>query len=300
MLPESPFSSGAAGTTGAAFLKLARSARSEALGGAAVAGASDADALFSNPAGLSSLDPEHPSDLSFSYHSLLESAYLGYAAYGHALGRFGAVGGSVVYFSQGAMTAYTSQGDPNGTFAPNDLAVALSYAQRFRTFALGGSLKMIRSSVDDVSGATAALDIGGQAKNVCLLGDRPLDVGASLTNMGPAIKLGGMSAPLPLALALGALWHTTPNVDAYLDVRLPSDQDPYASFGLETNYAFDKLRRKAFLRAGYNQAYSRDIDGLTGLTAGCGLDLGAFRLDYAWVALGDLGMQNRVTLAFRF
>ena len=39
---------------------------------------------------------------------------------------------------------------------------------------------------------------------------------------------------------------------------------------------------------------------LARLSAGGGLDLGNFRLAYAWVSFGDLGMQNRFTLAFRF
>ncbi|HAM36719.1 MAG TPA: hypothetical protein DEB40_00675 [Elusimicrobia bacterium] len=300
MLPDSPFSSKAAGTTGAAFLKLALPARSEALGGAAAAGADNSDALFINPAGLLTLGPETPSDLSFSYNSLLESSYLSYAAYAKALGKSSALAAGFVYFSQGAMTAYNGQGDPAGTFRPSDLAVSAAYARRFDEFSLGGGLKMIRASVDDVSGTTAALDFGGQARNVCLVGERPLDVGASLTNFGPAIKLGGASAPLPLALAAGMLWHASPALDSSLDVHLPVDQDPYVSLGVEAFLFFDQSRRKAAFRVGYDQSHGRDIDGLTGMTAGMGLDLGAFRLDYAWVPLGDLGMQNRITLAFRF
>ena len=299
-MPDSPFSAKAAGTTGAAFLKLAQAARGEALGGSAAAGAEATDALFSNPAGLSSLGPEAPSDLSFSYNSLLETSYMGYAAYGRAVGSSGALGASLVYFSQGAMTAYNGVGDAVGSFRPNDLALALSYAHRFARLSLGGSLKMIRSSLDDVSGMSAALDLGVQAKNACLVGDRPLDLGASVSNFGPPIKLGGVSSPLPFALAGGMLWHTTPAFDSSLDLHLPADQDPYVSFGIEAKFRFDKERRRAALRAGYNQSHGRDIDGTTGLTAGAGLDLGAFRLDYAWVPFGDLGMQNRVTLAFRF
>jgi len=300
MFSPAAFSAGASGTTGAAFLKFARSARDSALGGTSAAGAQGADALFSNPAGLSSLLPESPSELSLSYDNLLESSYLGTAAWGRPVGRSGAFGADLVFFSQGALTAYNGQGDAVGSFRPYDLAVALAYARRFDDFSVGGGVKMIRSSVDDVSGTSAALDLGAQASDICLVGDRPVDFGAHLSNLGPPIKLGGMSAPLPFAFASGVLWHMATVVDSSLDVHLPSDQAPYVSVGVEATYRFDQQKHRASLRFGYDQSHSRELNGSAGMTAGGGLDLGGFRLDYAWVPYGDLGMQNRFTLAFRF
>jgi hypothetical protein len=288
------------GTTGAAFLKLAGSARESALGDAAAAGAQGADALFTNPAGLSTLLPESPSELSLTYDNLLETSYLGTAAWGLPVGRSGAFGADLVYLSQSALTAYSGQGDAVGSFQPYDLALALAYARRFDGFALGGSVKMIRSSLDDVAGTSAALDFGAQAGNVCLVGDRPLDVGAYLSNLGPAIKLGSLSAPLPFAFTGGALWHLATAVDTRMDVHLPSDQAPYVSLGVEGTYRFDQQKHSASLRLGYDQNHSRELDGGAGLTVGGGLDLGGFRVDYAWVPYGGLGMENRFTLAFRF
>jgi hypothetical protein len=280
---------------------LALPARTEALGGASAAGAEGADALLTNPAGIAALGQHSPADLSLSYNSLLETAYLGYGAFAKPIGKSGALAAGVVYFSQGAMTAYTNKGDPAGSFAPQDMSAAAAYAHRFERFSLGGSVKFIRSVVDDVSGNTAAVDIGAQSKNVCMVGDRPLDLGAAITNIGPAIKMGGYSAPLPMRLAIGAVWHTSPVFDSSLDVNVPTDNDPYVGLGVEGHFSFTRERSKAFIRLGYNQKNGRDVDGLAGLTAGAGLDLlSSFRLDYAWVPLGDLGMQNRVTLAFRF
>ncbi|MCX5794183.1 MAG: PorV/PorQ family protein [Elusimicrobia bacterium] len=300
MFAPSAFSAGSVGTTGAAFLKLVRSARDSALGGAAAAGAQGAEALFTNPAGLASLLPESPSELSLSYDNLLESSYLGSAAWGRPVGRSGALGADLVYFSQSAQTAYNGRGDAVGSFRPYDLAVALAYARRFDGFALGGGLKLIRSSLDDVSGTSAALDFGAQARSICLVGDRPVDVGAHVSNLGPPIKVGGTSAPLPLAFAGGVLWHLSTFVDSSLDVHVPSDQDPYVSLGVEATYRFDQGKHSAALRLGYDQNHIRELDGAAGLTAGGGLDLGGFRVDYAWVPYGDLGMQNRFTLALRF
>jgi hypothetical protein len=55
-----------------------------------------------------------------------------------------------------------------------------------------------------------------------------------------------------------------------------------------------------FIRVGYDQSHGRKVDGLTGLTAGGGVELKGFRLDYAWVPFGTLGTTNRFSLAFRF
>jgi hypothetical protein len=83
-----------------------------------------------------------------------------------------------------------------------------------------------------------------------------------------------------------------------LDLNLPVDGDPYVSYGLEAI-----LRQKFWtgaLRVGFNQSRGRGIDGISGLTAGAGFDLDTFRFDYAWIPFGDLGMTNKVSLAFRF
>lgn len=300
MFPSSPFSAGGAGGTGAAFLKLVRSTRESALGGAASANARGSDALFSNPAGLASLVPESPSELSLTYDNLLETSYLGTAAWGRPLGTDGALGADAAYFSQGAMTSYNGLGDNTGSFRPYDLAVSLGYAHRFQSLALGGKFKLIRSSLDDVSGVSAAVDFGAQVKSLFLLGDRPVDAGAHLSNLGPPIKLGSVAAPLPFAMAGGLLWHMSKAVGANLEVHLPADQDPYVSLGVEATYRFDAEKRAASLRLGYDQSHGRELSGAAGMTAGGGLDLGSFRLDYAWVPYGDLGMQNRITLAFCF
>lgn len=298
MFPSSPFSSGAAGTTSAAFLKLPDGARAEAMGGAAAAGVEGSEAMFWNPAGLARLGPEAPQDVSLDYSQLLGTTYSGGAAYARPLGALGAIGASLAYFSQSAQTAYSATGDATGNFTPNDFALAAGYAHRVGIVNLGGALKLIRSSLADVSGTTAALDFGAQALHVGDVGDGPLDAGLAFQNLGPAMKLGGAASPLPFSIAGGILWHASSFANLALDLHFPVDDDPYVSFGLEGVYAQPKW--KGFLRMGYDQSHSRDVDGLSGLTAGAGLDLQKFRMDYAWVPFGDLGTTNRISLAFRF
>lgn len=280
-------------------------ARAQALGGAVSAGVEGSEALFWNPAGLARLEAEAPADLSLSYNALLESAYSGTVAYARPIGRDNVLAVGLVYFSQSALTSYNGQGDPTGSFAPNDLALSGAVAHRFgETWQAGAGLKLIRSSLAEVTGVTVALDAGLQARHLAVAGDGAVDVGAGISNLGPALKLGSAAA-LPFVMRAGILWHMTPIISPSFDLNFPVDQDPFVSIGVEGRLKFSeksgaKGPRQAALRVGYNQNQGRDVEGtLAGVTAGAGLDLGAFRIDYAWVPFGDLGMTNRISLAFR-
>ena len=274
------------------------------MGGAVAAGAQGAEALFQNPAALARLQPESPSEVALGYDALLESAYQGAAAYARPLGRDGALGAGLLYASQSPQTKYTSIGDASGNFTPLDVAAGAGYARRVGPITLGAGLKMIRSSLADQSGTSAAVDFGVLAKHVADLGEGPLDVGGSVTNLGPPLKLGATASPLPLNARAGALWHLSPNFDAAFDLTFPVDQDPYAAVGMEMRFpaAIVGSARPwiAALRAGYNQNAGRTVDGFSGVSFGGGFDFAALRVDYAWIALGGLGTANRITLAFRF
>ncbi len=298
VFPGHPFSSKAAGTTGAAFLKLPEGARYEALGGAAAAAAEGADSLFWNPAGLGRYESGAKSNLSLSYSSLLETEYSGGAAFAKPGIGPGALAAGAVYFTQSAITSYNTVGDPTGQFTPNDFALSIGYGMTMGRVRAGAALKVIRSELAGETATTGAVDAGIQADHVADIGDGALDLGAALSNLGEPIKLGSVASPLPFSLRGGAEWHASPWFNGLLDVVLPVDQDPYVAVGGEA-----VLRQPQFtaaLRLGFNQSHTRSIDGVTGVTAGGGLDFGSFRVDYAWVPYGDLGMTNKATLAFRF
>ena len=269
----------------------------------AAAGAG-AEAVFLNPASLARIEAETPSEVAVGYDALLESAYSGSAAYARPMGRDGAFAAGLVYTSQGAQTAYNGVGDSTGRFTPTDLALGAWYARRLiGPLSLGGGLKLIHSSLDDRSGTTAALDLGLLAKHVADLGDGPVDLGFAITNVGPPLKLGGSSDPLPARMRAGAMWRVSPNLDVGLDLNLPVDADPYVALGVERRIlaaAFGSAKPWAVaLRVGYDQNRTRGVEGLTGLSAGAGFDASRLRVDYAWVPFGELGTVNRISIAFR-
>ena len=302
--PPGAFSSRASGATGAAFLKTPGGARASAMGGVSAAAGRGADAVFLNPATLADLDATSPSEVAVGYDALLESAYTGSVAYARPMGQAGAFGAGLLYASQSAQTAYTAVGDPNGTFTPSDLALGAWYAQRLGAISLSGGLKLLRSSLADATATTAAFDFGLMAKHAADLGDGPLDVGASFTNLGPPLKLGGTGDALPARVRAGADWHLSPTFDAGLDLVLPVDQDPYVSLGVEGRIPAARIKSDKpwviAIRGGFDQSRTRGIDGFTGFSAGAGFDFSAMRVDYAWIPFGDLGTVNRISLGFRF
>ncbi len=274
------------------------------MGGTVAAAARGAEALFQNPAGLARLRPESPSEVALGYDALIETAYQGSAAYARPLGREGALAAGVLYDSQSPQTYYSVQGDAVGSFTPMDLAAGAAYARRIGPVALGGGLKLLRSSLADRSGTSFAADFGAMLPHATDLGDGPLDAGLTVSNLGPPLKIGSTADPLPFRARAGAVWHASPNFDAALDVVFPVDQAPYATAGAEARFPAAMVGSTrpwtAALRAGYDQNRSRGVDGFTAVSFGAGLDFAAFRVDYAWLALGSLGYANRVTLAFRF
>jgi hypothetical protein len=298
IFPSSPFSGNAAGTTGATFLTLPTGGREDAMGGAAAAGTEGAEAMFWNPAGLGRMAPEARPELAMGYSDLLSQTYAGSLAYAHPLGAKGVLGVGLDYFSQSPQTAYSSVGDSTGQFTPYDAALGAAYAYRLGSYLLGAGAKLIRSSIADTAGTAFAVDLGFQAPHVIDLGEGPLDAGASINNLGTPMRVGSVSAPLPMTMRLGGQWHIVPTVNAALDLVLPVDNSPYVAFGLEG--VMKQNGWKGFLRLGYDMNNGRGVDGLGGITAGVGVDFSRFRLDYAWVPFGDLGTTNRILMVFRF
>ncbi|HVE13787.1 MAG TPA: PorV/PorQ family protein, partial [Elusimicrobiota bacterium] len=300
VFPESPFSDAAAGTTGATFLKIPSGARAQAMGGAGAAAIEGSEALFWNPAGLAGWDKSSLNELSASYSALLETSHASALAFAHPLAEDrGTLGASLLYFSQSEIQGFTTTGDPDGSFAPRDMALSLGYARSGERFSAGGAVRVLRSELAGASGSSFAADFGIRARGVTDIGEGPLDLALCAQNFGPPIKLGGVSAPLPFVARGGSLWRVSPRLNGLLDLVLPVDESPYVALGGEFHGAIgDSL--KGALRAGYNMHNAHKVDGFAGVTAGFGLEVARVRVDYAWVPLGDLGTTHRITIAGRF
>jgi len=115
------------GITAAPFLTIGVGAKATGMGGAFVATASDASALFWNPSGIARID--HAEGI-FSHINWIADINYDFIGFLLPTGRFGTVGASITTLSMEDMLVRT-ESEPLGTgeyFQSGDLSLALSYA----------------------------------------------------------------------------------------------------------------------------------------------------------------------------
>ncbi len=282
-----------AGTTGFSFLKVGVGARATSLG-AFTAIRGDIEAPAWNPAGLHGL-PSRTASLAYtSYLVDTEAGFLSIAVPGSDR----TYGLSLNYFSYGDLARTDSDGQELGTFSASDVAAALTATQSLFSGRLvaGASVKSIHSSIDDYSASAIAFDLG-------LIFAGPVDgmaIGASMANLGSVYSgyTDGFDDALPVLLRAGVSHrpaHFPIPLLLVADFTIPNDNDAYATFGAE----FD-VGGGLYVRPGYSlQQGGSAGDEALGLSAGGGLALERYRVDYAFSSFPDLGDVHRISLSGR-
>jgi hypothetical protein len=274
----------------AAFLNIGSGARYLALGGAGVALADDANALYWNPAGLASLDKREATASHAELSQTVRDDFLAYAQPTSA----GTFAGGFTYLSQSALEGRDAQGHKTGGFQASDAALSVAFAKKAGIADLGGTLKAIQSHIGSAQASGVAFDLGARKRMDAWT------VGVELRNAGPGLKYDNERNDLPLRLELGAAY----KIAGRHFVTAQWTNGPRGTgndFGVGGEY---RVRQGARLRAGYTTLSSvaggSGFDAARGLTLGVGLNLGRWTLDYAAVPMGELGSTHRFTLSARF
>jgi hypothetical protein len=284
---------GGVGTSGADFLTVGVGARALAMGGAftAVDSGADANAVNWNPGALGFVDKPN---VTASYNSLFVDENQGYLGYAAPLAKGGGVWSAGVNYLV-VTNIQKRAGDtenPDATISNQNYAAGLSYARAFGDrLALGGTLKYVRTALDNLKENAMAVDAGA----ILRTGVDDLTVGATMRNLGSNIGPDSM----PLSLKGGVAYKM-------LSRRLLLDSDfnwvaterrAYWSFGTEFWVSPNLAVRGGYeLGHGADQLQSRAV----GLGVGLGLKFSRFTMDYAFLPYGDLGNTHRVTLGLRF
>ena len=313
------------GTVAAPFLEIGVGSKAEGMGGAFVAVANDASALYWNPSGIATLPKNEAIFMHSEFFGGFNFDYFGIVV---PLGNFGTLGGSITSFSSDELTVRTVD-RPEGTgefFNSQDLAVAVSYARNLTDrFAIGFNFKFINQRIWRETAQGFGMDIG----TLFVAGpNRNFRIGATLTNFGSKLKLGGKdllvfqdvapdqlgnndqipatlqtdSWPLPLnfqaGLAIDLINGESNRLTIAWDVLHPSDNNESVNIGGEYN-----LNNTFFLRGGYRNLFLDDSE--EGFTVGGGVSanfLGnwQFKLDYSYTDFGRLNNGQRFTLGVVF
>jgi hypothetical protein len=286
------------GTFDGQFLKIGVGARGEGMGGAFVAVADDATALFWNAAGIARIDADK-SELSLNHANWPADLSFDQVGYVFHMKKIpGAFGVHVRALSMQPMeetTAYQPLGTGR-TFDAGMMAFGLTYARSFTDkFSAGFTANMIHEGLADLSQSNVAFDVG----TLYDVGTAGMKIGMAISNIGSEIQFIDRSARIPAIFRVGTSATLMQSSDQKLvgsfEFSHPPDNSERMNFGAE--YAF---RKYLFLRGGYNYRY--DSEGIAG---GVGFHFpvsvaGMADLDYAYTDMKDLGSAHRFSMRFQF
>ena len=285
-IPSRALAQTSAGGESFEFLLLDANARAVAMGGAYTALATDANALLYNPAGLARVKMHEATFMHNQYLQGLTQEYLSMATASGWSASFN-------YFNFGSIdrTTLSQQSGGIGEFGLSNMALGAGYGWNYGALSLGGGLKYIRETADNITAAGCAADIGALLDIKRLPG---LTMGAALQNMGPAVKFISKREKPPFLIRGGMAYSFNAFNSlsvAALDVsKVDSDK---LRFGLGAEILLNNV---IALRAGFT---TRNEAGI-GLTAGVGWQWKSGSIDYALAPFGDLGLAHRISLNYRW
>jgi hypothetical protein len=244
---ESGYSGDTARTGTAAGMQLTVpvGARYLAMAGSNIADVQGVDALYWNPAGLSSMTSSAAGV--FSTMTIFNDVSVNYMGLGFRMGETGSLGISLKSIDFGDIP-FTTEQDPDGasgqTFSPTFVTVGLTYStQLTNVIQVGLTAKIVSESVDRASASAFAFDAGIQYHDIA--GFNGLSFGLAVKNVGTSMQYSG-SAFTGEGIQTGGDFPDFYNSEAAID-------DLPASFeiGLGYKYSLDE-QNSLFLASNFD------------------------------------------------
>ena len=286
------------GTFGGQWLKIPVGARGSGMGGAFVAMADDATAVFWNAAGIARINQDK-SQLSLNHATWpaeLSFDQVGYVFHMKKIPGAFAVHARALSMSPMEETTAFQPFGTGQTFDAGMLAAGLTYARSFTDkFSAGLTANLIHTGLADLTQQTFSVDIG----TLYDVGAAGMKIGMAIQNIGSQEKFIEREARIPSIFRVGTSADLFRSGEQHLvgsfEFSHPPDNAEAFNFGAEYSYS-----RYVFLRGGY--AFNYDSQGLAG---GVGFHFpvsvaGMADLDYAYTDMLDLGASHRVSLRFEF
>ncbi|MBI4679332.1 MAG: PorV/PorQ family protein [Elusimicrobia bacterium] len=260
--------------------------------GAYTAAADDINALYWNPGGLSFLSKP---ELGFTHTELYGEARLETLGYAHPT-RLGTFGASTSYLGQGRIERRDSQGLKAGDYSASDRLFVLGYAHPIGRFGLGVNAKFLQQQIAETTVSGFAADLGAAYRPV-----RSLRLGVSVLNLGPGMRWQSGDSQLPLTLTGGAAYSIIPQFMLAADVRHRFLEKKLSlGLGFEAEVYRGFLLRASYLAANGSTAAGSSVPALSRFTAGFGLRLRDYSVDYSFAPAGHIGNAQRLSLGYRF
>jgi hypothetical protein len=305
------------------FLELPNSARIAALGGnqIALSDSTDLNLPYHNPA---SLHKAMEKRILVNYVNYLSDINYGYASYAKSFGNIGNFALGMHYINYGDFQEATEEGNLTGNnFKAAEYSFHIIYSNRYKRLNYGASLKPILSSFESYQSFGLAADLGlsiaskDNYTNVSLVAR---NLGSQITtyynsgdyeripfNLQAGITRRLKHAPINLALNMQYLNHwDLGNAD-------PDEEEENEFYPKEEGFGKQIMRHMVLgveilpsenfiLRVGYNYQRRQELKfseraGMVGFSAGFGLKIKRFHLDYAISQYHLAGSSNLFSLA---
>lgn len=298
------------GTTSFQFLKVYPGARASAMSGAYSSIANNSDAMFWNPAGITSVKGFNATADFVNW--FLDIKHYSFSA-AYSLGDWGTVGlfgmatdvGDIeetrvdMIGVGGFVDGMFNPGITGRVFSPSAIVVGMSYATRLTDrFSFGVNIKYVSEDLIYAKANALVFDAGFLFETKF----RSIVLGASIRQFGQEVKFVDKYYPLPQTFNIGISANifapTEPLISSLgndhtilcsYDMIQPRDYDQMHSLGME--YSFKQL---IYLRGGYT--FNSDQEGLS---AGVGINFNNYKIDYSFSEYGKyLNSIHRITFGF--
>jgi hypothetical protein len=313
-----------AGTTSAKFLSIPVGARAVGMGGAFVAVANDASAMYWNPAGIARLDR---SEALFTHSDWIADINFNYGGVVLPIEGLGTVGVSLTALSMDDMER-TTVDQPDGTgqfFSAGSFAVGLSYGRTLTEwFSIGGTVKYVNEHIWNSSATGMGVDIG----TLFTTPFRGVTFGASIANFGQKLRIHGDDLivqndispingnnpninaelstddfELPLILRIGFAYEAVKTDDHQLtlvvDAVHPNDNQESVDLGGE----LAGFRKTLFLRGGYRGLFNPSSEEQFTIGGGFNYHIDKslnLKIDYAYEQFGRLSNVHKFAVGLVF
>lgn len=292
----------AASLYGGGFDDLGNSARAVSMGGAFIGVADAPYTVFYNPAGINAIN-------NLSISSTYSNLYPG-------------ISDDNIYYLAGSAVvpaSFIGKFGVGATFLKTDLwqenMIVGTYARQiYKTFAVGGSIKLLRWSAEAAPGEDAlsylgfTFDVGAHYTFQNILEGSDIRIGASALNITePSIASNGSDdAKLPMSLGVGLAF-----VSNQYNYIIAVDGIQYdGSLKIKAGAEFMGLRQEVFgarteflVRVGYDGIVDKSPYKQSGVNGGFGLNVEQLKIDYAYVfplELQEVGGSHKISLSYNF
>ncbi|MGV6844743.1 MAG: type IX secretion system protein PorQ [Lutibacter sp.] len=309
------------------FLNISSSARQIALGGNQVTILGNVNSSMWNPALINN---EIDNQLGVNYSNYISNVSLTSISFAHMVNRnFGTLQANINYLNYGKLIAADELGNVTGTFNAFDLAFSVGYAREIDNsdIYIGGSVKFVNSVIENYSSFGIGADLGLLYYNEY----NPLVIGLVIRNIGYQVSVFNEDREnFPLNISLGIsyqlenvplVWYAT--IDNLQKWQLAYSNPSNQVIDLNGNITKEKISildnafrhitigaelfpKGAFnLRFGYNFRRAKELQLLdrrtfAGLSAGFGLKMNKFKLNYAFSKIHPSTNTNTFSLILNF